>query len=187
MDITPLIALLNLASRVLLALIFLHAAYGKLANRSVLPAVIRNYRLLPDALVRPAAAVLPVIELLLAAALLSGLAHIGAAIATAVLLLVFAAAMALNLKRGRSEIDCGCFQSTLRQSLSLALVGRNLVLAVIAMLGAVSTSEGLEPSGVIEAVVGGVIAFALYSALNLLVEARRRAELWPWPQRTMPS
>ncbi len=187
MDVAPLIALLDLFSRVLLALIFLQAAHGKLANRSVLPAIVRNYRLLPHAAVRPAAAILPIVEVLLAAALLSGPAPAAAAIAAAALLVLFAAAMGVNLMRGRREIDCGCFQSGLRQSLSWFLVGRNLVLAALAMLGVLGATVELDPASVVEAAVAGAIAFVLYNALNLLTEAKRRTHLWPWPQRTIPS
>ena len=51
-----------------------------------------------------------------------------------ILLAVFAAAMALNIARGRVNIDCGCFRSTLRQSLSWWLVLRNAILAVGALV-----------------------------------------------------
>ena len=54
--------------------------------------------------------------------------HFGAALAIA-LLVMFALAMAINLVRGRTEIDCGCFKSGLRQTVSGWLVGRNLLLA----------------------------------------------------------
>jgi hypothetical protein len=91
--------------------------------------VVRNYRLLPTAAVRPFAYLVPPIELVLAAALLLRPAASSAPLAAALLLTLFAAAMAINVRRGRSDIDCGCFAGVLRQKLSWALVARNLVLA----------------------------------------------------------
>ena len=38
--------------------------------------------------------------------------------------------MAINLRRGRADIDCGCFAGLMRQKLSWPLVARNLVLAL---------------------------------------------------------
>jgi hypothetical protein len=52
-----------------------------------------------------------------------------AATVAVALLLLFAAAMAINLRRGRSDIDCGCFVGLMRQRIDWVLVHRNLVLA----------------------------------------------------------
>jgi len=91
--------------------------------------VVANYRLLPDAMVAPAAHLIPPVELLLGATLLLGLAFPGPELGAAALLLLFALAMGINLRRGRRHIDCGCFQSALKQTLSWTLVMRNVVLA----------------------------------------------------------
>ncbi len=48
-------------------------------------------------------------------------------------LILFAAAMAINLRRGRASIDCGCFGSRLRQGISAWMVVRNLSLALLAL------------------------------------------------------
>jgi drug/metabolite transporter (DMT)-like permease len=58
--------------------------------------------------------------------------RIGACAAAAQLIL-FAVAIAINLRRGRTSIDCGCFGSRLRQGLSVWMVARNLVLALLAL------------------------------------------------------
>ena len=88
------------AASVFVGLIFVVAGIDKLRHRDLLPGVIANYRLLPAALVGPAATVLPVAELLLGTALLLGNRPV-APIAAIALLLVFAAAMAINIGRGR--------------------------------------------------------------------------------------
>jgi len=104
------------AVRTLVALVFLSAAVGKLRHRLALQGVIANYRLVPDALVKPIAYLLPPAEALLAIWLVSGWAASSAAAAAAGLLCVFAVAMAVNLGRGRRENDSGCLQSEQRQT-----------------------------------------------------------------------
>ena len=57
----------------------------------------------------------------------------------AILLLAFAWAMAVNLRRGRAAIDCGCALGLLKERISWPLVARNLLLAAAAAVIAVST------------------------------------------------
>ena len=96
--------------------------------------LVADYRLLPGWLLRPAAFGVASIEGTLALLWLVapwssdvvGLAAIG----TAALLLIYAAAIAANLYRGRSWIDCGCGGGGM---LSWMLVARNAVLAAFAV------------------------------------------------------
>ena len=60
----------------------------------------------------------------------------------AILLLLFAAAMAVNLRRGRADIDCGCALGLLKERISWPLVARNLVLAAAAAVIAVARADG---------------------------------------------
>jgi uncharacterized membrane protein YphA (DoxX/SURF4 family) len=128
---------LALAGRICVGLILVLAGIGKFRHWKILSGVIANYRLLPGFAVGPAAVVLPPLEVGLGLLLLSGLAERSAALAGVLLLVVFGAAMAINLGRGRSSIDCGCGQSFLKQELSWGLVGRNGLLAglLVASLG----------------------------------------------------
>lgn len=114
--------------RAAIALIFLTAAIGKIRNWTAFEGVVANYRLLPDRLVKPVALALPPFELAIAIALPFGAAIVDWAAAS--LLLLFGMAMGLNLARGRDHIDCGCFQSALRQKLRWVLVVRNGLLAL---------------------------------------------------------
>lgn len=120
--------LLHFTLAVSMALLFAAAAAQKLLAWAEWPEIVRQYRLLPAALVMPVALVLPVTELATAVLLLSSRARAGA-VTAAGLLLVFAFAMLVNLARGRTAIDCGCFGGRLRQHLAAWMVGRNLVLA----------------------------------------------------------
>ncbi len=114
----------------LLAGMWVVAAASKLANRDAFRGILHNYRLLPEGVERPVAEMLPILELLLAFGLLLPPARPWAAIASALLLLLFAAAMGVNILRGRTEIDCGCFIGVVRQRIGWSLVLRNLLLAV---------------------------------------------------------
>jgi uncharacterized membrane protein YphA (DoxX/SURF4 family) len=121
-------------ARLVLAAVLLGAAVAKLRALEEFAGVVHNYRLLPEFLTRPLAYALPVLELVLALGLLLDATRRPAAGATAVVLAVFACAMAINLWRGRVHIDCGCFASALKQRLSWALVARNGVLIGLALL-----------------------------------------------------
>lgn len=120
---------LGLVVALVLGTVFAAAAVTKLRALGAFAGLVDNYRLLPASLVMPVAIALPVLELLAAAGLVVPAARPAAAGMLVALLLLFAAAMAINLLRGRSDIDCGCFVSLLKQRISWALVIRNLLLA----------------------------------------------------------
>lgn len=167
-------------------LVFVGAGVAKLRHRVLFPGVVANYRLLPDGLVAPVAAVLPLVELALGAGLIAALVVGGwfalvTGLAAAGLLLVFAGAMAVNLRRGRGHIDCGCGHPELRQPLSWLLVGRNLVLAVpLVALGLVWLPlRGLD---LVSVAAGGVVAalvYYLFNALAALLSSPLSASLLP--------
>ena len=117
----------------LLAVVFLVAGANKLQALHTFEGVVYNFRLLPEALVRPVAYSLPFMELALAAALLITATRSYAGWSAAVLLGIFTLAVAVNLLRGRREIDCGCFSSELKQRLSPWLLLRNISLIGLAL------------------------------------------------------
>lgn len=145
-------------------LVFLTAGMEKFRHRAVLPGVIANYRLLPDRLVAPASAALPVAEMAVGAALLAGLTPVPV-LAAMLLLALFAGAMAVNILRGRRHISCGCGRPELRQSLGWPLVARNLLL--IALLGPRLVAVGPLSSGqTAMAAAGGLMLFLAYALLH---------------------
>jgi hypothetical protein len=113
----------------LLAGVFCSAAVLKLRDLEGFAAVVEQYRLLPETLVRSFAYALPLVEGGAVIGLLFPATRPQAAILLIALLLAFAAAMAINLARGRTDIDCGCFIGAQKQRISWPLVVRNLVLA----------------------------------------------------------
>jgi uncharacterized membrane protein YphA (DoxX/SURF4 family) len=173
----PALPEVTVAIRALVALIFLAAALGKMRHWTVFPGVLANYGLLPDTLVAPVADLLPPVEALVGLLLLPGLAAPWPEIGAAVLLLIFAAAMAINLMRGRRDIDCGCFQSALKQHLTWTLVIRNVVL--VSLLGIASLFPGSAGlSSTIEGLLVGGVLFIILQSLTILwgiVPAWRKA------------
>jgi len=101
------------ALRMLVAGIFLYASYDKILHPADFAAIIKDYRILPDILVNPAAIVLPWLELILGLLLAAGKWLEGALFLVNALLLVFWTALVVNAFRG-IDVGCGCF-STARE------------------------------------------------------------------------
>jgi uncharacterized membrane protein YphA (DoxX/SURF4 family) len=91
-----------------LGAIFVVAAIPKIADPPSFTHMIYNYRLVPGFAVNALALVMPWVELLTGLALILGVWPREAAALAGLLLLVFIAAIGLNLARGHA-VDCGCF------------------------------------------------------------------------------
>lgn len=167
----------------LLVVVFLAASVNKLRSLEIFEGVVYNFRLLPETLVKPVAYILPFLELAVAAALVVPATR-GYSGWTAVILLgVFTVAVAINLLRGRREIDCGCFgskhmSSDLKQTLSWWLVLRNIVLAglalwVAAVPAAVAVGTGM--GWLLGMVTAITVAIFYVTAMRLSIAARYHA------------
>jgi uncharacterized membrane protein YphA (DoxX/SURF4 family) len=99
---------LSTAARLVLGTVLSVAGVGKVIDPQASVAAVRAYELLPGGLVAAVGWGLPFLELVLGVLLLAGIAVRPAALATAVLLAVFIAAVTSAAARGLS-IDCGCF------------------------------------------------------------------------------
>ena len=126
----------SLALRAGLALLLASAAVAKLRDLRGFVAAVAGYRLLPAALAAPAAAGFVAGELLLAVCLWLTPLRAASALGAALLLSLYGIAIAINLARGRRDIDCGCGGPLAKQSLSEALVLRNALLAGAALAAA---------------------------------------------------
>lgn len=115
-----------------LALLFVAAAWHKVSDGLRFGAAVRAYGLLPSGLVDPVTRLLPLLEGCIAVGLVFPATRRAAALTAGSLLLLYTVAIAVNLARGRREIDCGCFASSARVPLSAWLLGRNLMLIVAA-------------------------------------------------------
>ena len=115
------------------ALLLLWAAVSKGQDLAGFRAVLADYRIVPAPLLPLAMVVVPAVEAAIAGLWLvapwSSSALILACCATALLMAVYGGAVAANLLRGRSWIDCGCGAG---ESVSWPMVARNGVLAGLA-------------------------------------------------------
>lgn len=129
---------LMIALRLLLAGVFLFAAYTKLRQPWLVFAMsIDSYNLLPEWAVLATARVLPWAELVLGILLLTGIWLRYASIAATVILSIFFAAILRSYIKGMT-IDCGCFgvgealsaKTVLRDG---ALIASSILLTVLAL------------------------------------------------------
>lgn len=175
----PIDPILIHACALALAAILATAATHKLRAPHWFAAQLRAYALLPEALLGPAARVLPLVEGAIAVALLLPASRAAAALAGAALMLAYAGAIAINLQRGRHDIDCGCAGPGANQPLRPALLLRNaalLGLALLAALPPLSRSLGLFDGFV--ALAAAAVILLLYAAADgLLTNAPRLLKL----------
>lgn len=121
------------------AVVVLLGAFAKMRRPAAFRQALAGYRLLPDALIAPAAFAIPLAEAVGAAALLFPDTRMAGAIGLIALLLAFAAGLAINILRGHTDIDCGCsgFAATRAASdaprgIGWLHVGRALLLVALA-------------------------------------------------------
>jgi putative oxidoreductase len=131
---------------VALALTFLAAGLPKLlAEPAEFAQTIRNYRFLPETLINWAAVTLPWLETLAGLALLTGVLRRSAALVTAVLAMVFMAALLSAMQRGL-RIDCGCFGAAGSAGLvSGTHVALDLVLVLLSLFVLLHSENVAQP------------------------------------------
>jgi len=124
----PVIAALIVAAFILL---FASAAFHKWRQLHRFEEIFTAYGLLSDASAHRLYWLVPVLETAIAGGLLLDTSRRSASAAGAGLLLAYAAAMALNLRRGRRDIACGCGGPDERRSIAAWMVWRNALLAAL--------------------------------------------------------
>jgi hypothetical protein len=132
MMLDPVPGVLIIASFVVL---FASAAAHKLRDLKRFDAVFCAYELLPLAGRMQVSWLVPVLEAAVAIGLLWSGSRPFAGCTGMALLLLYAGAMALNLRRGRRDIACGCGGPDDRQSIAAWMAWRNLVLALLLGIG----------------------------------------------------
>jgi len=118
--------------RIVLGAVFLYAGILKATDTTAFAGSIAAYRILPYFGNYLAAAVLPFLEILCGALLVTGWRARVAAIVTVLMNLVFIAAMVSAVARGL-EIDCGCFKQGAKEAPLLA-IGRDMLFIAMALL-----------------------------------------------------
>jgi len=166
--------LIDLTLRVALAAVLVWAAAHKLRDLPAFAVVVEAYQILPRGLGRWLAPALATVELTLAALLLWPPARVVASSATSVLFVTYSLAIRINLRRGRRDVDCGCFGPARRRPLSEWLLLRNTFLVAAALV----VGLPVEPRS-----LGPLDAFAGLAAVAALAMLWTAADqlLAQWP------
>jgi methylamine utilization protein MauE len=150
-----------------LALIFGASAILKLSDLELFAGSVANYQLLPRWMEKPFAYALAMVECAAAAGVLFAVSRAAAAETLALLLVLFSAAIAINLIRGRADFDCGCFGPALRQQLSGWLLVRNLFLMMMASMAVLPIGvRSIEWLDAVTIGVGAGTLVTLYAGAN---------------------
>lgn len=163
MTIADTLSLTAAALTVFISLIFARAAWHKLSEFTEFTGFVADYRLVPERFVVPVSwAIIGAETAAVALQLVPQGRLLGLAIAV-IMLLAYAGAMAINIGRGRTAIECGCGGAV--QPLSRSLVMRNGILAALGLLAMLP----LGPMSAPDAIASIGAGFALWVGF-LLVE-----------------
>jgi putative oxidoreductase len=99
---------LTIRVQIALGVIFIVAALPKIVDPPSFAQMIYNYKLVPRPLIAPLAIFLPWLELLCGMALVLGIWRRTATMFIGAMLVVFIAAIGVNLAKGNA-VNCGCF------------------------------------------------------------------------------
>lgn len=150
------------------SLILLTGAVVKWRDVANFESSVAGYRLLPEALVHPAAWGLLLLETVAGLALLVLQARPLSLVPALALMVLVTAAIAINLLRGRTDIDCGCGGT--HTNISWSLVVRNALIMLTLLLASASGAEReLTLFDSFTVVAGALALFGLYSAANQLM------------------
>jgi hypothetical protein len=124
---------LQFVMRYSLALLWMVALVHKVQDVPRFAATAADYKLVPATFAGSTAFVVIMLECSVMLALLILPLHPAGPLGSAALLTVYGSAIAVNLARGRHDIDCGCIGPHARQKLGGWLVWRNLLLALVSL------------------------------------------------------
>ncbi len=172
-DVWPIDPLFAAVALVLLLAVFAGALLHKLRDTAAFAQALDGYQLLPAWALRPATFVLALVELAaVALAVWPASRQLGATVLL-VLLLLYTAAIAINLIRGRTSFDCGCGWGGASDGVSRIsawLIYRNLFVMLAAMI--VLAPAGVRALHVLDSavvVMGGVSAVVIYVFADRLI------------------
>jgi hypothetical protein len=137
-----------LTLRIGFAYLFASAAIHKLCNLPSFRYTLARYELVPEKFVGALSVIVVSAETYIALRMLlsSRIQYAAAAVLTA-----YSFAIALNVVRGRTDLDCGCMGPAARTPLSWWLVARNMVLVFFVLL--LSSPVTLRPLTWLDAVL----------------------------------
>jgi hypothetical protein len=131
--------------------------------------IVVAYRVLPPAIARPVAWLIPCLEAAIVVALVWAPTRNAAVVAAMALLIAYAAGLSVNLLRGRRDLDCGCGAARERRPIAAWMVWRNLLLAAALGIAALPWSQrSLNMTDLLTLVGGLAVVITLYSAADRL-------------------
>ncbi len=181
-------AVIELLVRLLFAMLLLGASLHKFSDRASFSGVLAAYRLFPASMLSLLAIKIPIIEMILGLAWLSGIQLTFVALASAMLMAAYTVAIAINLWRGNVDIDCGCgfgnskSRATSYQRLSAGLLYRNGALIGLALLALLPSNERLL--GILDYATVALACCGLmlgYAAFNQLLANKQVIDSWRIP------
>ncbi len=161
-------------SRLVLVLVFGVALVHKLREPSRFIGVLREYRLLPATMVVPAAVLVIGAEAFAVVAIWWQGSRAWAGMVAVTLLLTYSVAIGINVRRGRSEIDCGCSFGPAGQPLSSALLVRNALLLAPCAAAGIPVTGALDAVGVVVGRLGAAALGLCYQVWGVLLANRPR-------------
>jgi hypothetical protein len=151
------------------ALLFGAAALHKLADWPRFRAALAGYQVAPGWLVPALAAALVALEIAAAALLPAPATRAAGSLLAAALFGSYAVAIAVNLRRGRTRIDCGCFGAGSRDSIGSWMVIRNLLLSLLVLVATLPVTNRSLTALDAMTIIGAVVCLAiLYTAQEVL-------------------
>jgi len=165
--------IISTSAALALSVIFASAASHKIRHPGWFRRQVSEYELMPGVMVPTAALMLPATELAVATGLLWSTSRPYAGVLAFLLISLYALAIAINLARGRKDIDCGCSGPAMRQPLQPALLARNGLLAIIALGALLPMLE--RPMGLLDnfvIIAAGTVLVLLYTTTDLWIANR---------------
>ena len=170
--------------RLLLSVIFFRTAWHKFHDREDFQTELAAYQLIKKDSITFATMFLVVAETYTALMLLNITSFIGPLLA-ATLLLLYAGAMAINLRKGKTDISCGCsgplfsHREAAKKMISWLLVLRNITLSCIAIFALpVSASTAQVNSSLLIIFSGTACALLMYEAVEQALANSQRYRQW---------
>jgi hypothetical protein len=177
MILDPAIGILIVAS---VALLFASAAVHKLRDMRRFDEIFTAYGLAPMNIGMRISWIVPILELSVAAALAVKISRPYAGALGIILLLGYAIAIAVNLRRGHRDLACGCGGPDERRTIAAWMVWRNVLLALAAAaIFAPWTARQLSPTDGITVAFGVLTVALVYLCIDQLFgNAQRTAQMW---------
>jgi hypothetical protein len=173
MMLDPAIGLLMVAA---VALLFASASAHKLRDLKKFDEIFSAYGVLGAVARWRLSWLVPVLELAVAVGLLFDVSRPYAATVGTVLLLAYAAAITVNLRRGRRDLACGCGGPDERRPIAPWMVWRNVLVALIlAAALAPWTARPLSFTDVITLTFGLLTLALIYLCVDQLMGYMQRA------------